>query len=212
MSDHKPSQRRRSSGEIEEIELNLLPFMNLMTLLIPFLLASVQFVTLAVIDSSLPAIGQPDPSKQKDKDEKPPLNLTIGITEEGFTVAGSAAVLGCENGGGDKDETCTAVPLRGDAAYCEETQCRGVPGCRPDAACPDFEALHKLVQQLKEVDEDGDGVPDYEEEQNVIIAPNAEIPYLTIVGVMDATRDYKPDGETEVKDLFPYVVIAGGVK
>ena len=205
MSDHKPSDRRRAT-ESEEIELNLLPFMNLMTLLIPFLLASAQFVTLAVIDSSLPAIGQPDPSKQKDKDEKPPLNLTIGITEEGFTVAGSAKVLGCSEGGGDKDDTCTAVPLTSDTAYCEDSQCRGVPGCRPDAA------LHKLVQQLKELDEDGDGVPDYEDEQNVIIAPNAEIPYLTLVGVMDATRDYKPEGETDKKDLFPYVVIAGGVK
>ncbi len=211
MSDHKPSDRRRNQT-VEEVELNLLPFMNLMTLLIPFLLASAQFVTLAVIDSSLPAIGQPDPSKQKDKDEKPPLNLTIGLTEEGFTVAGSAAVLGCEKGGGEKDDTCTSVPLRSDAAYCEETQCAGVQGCRPDPACPDYAALHTLVQRLKEVDEDGDGVPDYEDESNVIIAPNPEIPYATIVGVMDATRDYKPEGETERKDLFPYVVIAGGVK
>ena len=93
MSDHKPSDRRRGS-EDRDISLNLLPFMNLMTLLIPFLLMSAQFVTLAVIDSSLPAIGNPDPAKEKKEDEKPPLNLTVGITEEGFTVAGSAAVLG----------------------------------------------------------------------------------------------------------------------
>ena len=53
MSDHKPSDRRRSAGtSLEPPELNLLPFMNLMTLLIPFLLVSIQFVTLAVIDSS----------------------------------------------------------------------------------------------------------------------------------------------------------------
>ncbi len=211
MSDHKPSSRRRSFEE-EELELNLLPFMNLMTLLIPFLLASVQFVTLAVIDSSLPAIGAPDPSKQKDKDETPPLNLTIGVTDEGFTVAGSAAVLGCEKGGGDKDDTCTTVPKRADSNYCAETQCAGDPGCRPDPACHDFEELHKLVAQVKDFDGDGDGIPDYEDEQNVIIAPNAEIPYAVLVGVMDATRDFKPDGETERKDLFPYVVIAGGVK
>lgn len=211
MSDHKPSSRRRSSGE-EELELNLLPFMNLMTLLIPFLLASVQFVTLAVIDSSLPAIGAPDPSKQKDEDEKPPLNLTIGVTDEGFTVAGSAAVLGCEKGGGDKDDTCTTVPKRTDSNYCAETQCAGDPSCQPDAACHDFEELHKIIAQVKDFDGDGDGVPDYEDEQNVIIAPNAEIAYSVIVGVMDATRDFKPEGETDRKDLFPYVVIAGGVK
>ena len=61
----KPSDRRRSRTA-DEVSLNLLPFMNLMTLLIPFLLASIQFVSLAVIDSSLPAIGQPQPSDKKE--------------------------------------------------------------------------------------------------------------------------------------------------
>jgi len=212
MSDHKPSDRRRTSGGgIEEIDLNLLPFMNLMTLLIPFLLASVQFVTLAVIDSSLPAIGQPQPSDKKKEDEKPPLNLTVGITDEGFTVAGSAGVLGCKSGGGD-DDKCTVIPLKGDPAYCADTQCRGDSACRPDPACHDYKALHELIVQVKEFDGDGDGEFDYIEEQNVIIAPNADIAYSVLIGVMDATRDYKPEGAPERKDLFPYVVIAGGVK
>lgn len=209
MSDHKPSDRRRTSGGgIEEIDLNLLPFMNLMTLLIPFLLASVQFVTLAVIDSSLPAIGQPQPTDKKKEDEKPPLNLTVGITDEGFTVAGSAGVL---KGSGD-DKKGTTLPLKSDPTYCAETQCRGDSSCRPDPACHDFKALHELIVQVKEFDGDGDGEYDYKDEQNVIIAPNPDIPYNVLVGVMDATRDYKPEGATEREDLFPYVVIAGGVK
>lgn len=211
MSDHKPSDRRRSKPS-DEVELTLLPFMNLMTLLIPFLLASVQFVTLAVIDSSLPAIGQPKPSDSK-KDEKPPLNLTIGITDEGFTVAGSAGVLGCKGGGagGDEDK-CTTVPKRVDGSYCQETQCKGVPGCTADAACHDYKALRDLVIRVKELDDDGDGTPDYDEEKNVIIAPNPDIPYYVLVGVMDSTRDFTPAGSSDKKDLFPNVVIAGGVK
>jgi biopolymer transport protein TolR len=210
MSDHRPSDRKRATPE-GDIELNLLPFMNLMTLLIPFLLASVQFVTLAVIDSSLPAIGQPKPSDEKKKDEKPPLNLTVGITDEGFTVAGSAAVLGCKNGGGASDDACTTIPLTSNATYCSETQCRGVPGCSADPACHDYKALFELLVQVKDLDADSDGSPDYEEEKNVIIAPNADIPYYVLVAVMDATRDYKPEGG-EITDLFPNVVIAGGVK
>ncbi len=235
MSDHKPSDRRRTQ-DTEPPELNLLPFMNLMTLLIPFLLVSIQFVTLAVIDSSLPAIGQPNPSDQQDEDEDPPLNLTVGITDEGFTVAGSAAVLGCEKGaaaggpGGVSDDKCTTIPLISDASYCGETICRGDPKCVPNQVtpCHDAKALHELMVQLKEVDADGDGNADYDEPCdppdprpdgwappevcNVIIAPNPEIKYHTIVGVMDATRDYKKDGETERSPLFPYVVVAGGVK
>ena len=36
----------------EETPLDLVPIMNLVTILIPFLLMSAQFVTLAVIDST----------------------------------------------------------------------------------------------------------------------------------------------------------------
>ena len=136
MSDHKPSDRRRSSMSSTEVpELNLMPFMNLMTLLIPFLLASIQFVTLAVIDSSLPAIGQPQPTTEDDEDDKPPLNLTVGITTEGFTVAGSAAVLGCEKGaaaggpGGVSDDKCTTIPKTNETSYCAETVCKGDANC-----------------------------------------------------------------------------------
>ena len=257
MSDHKPSERRRSRAS-DDVHLNLLPFMNLMTLLIPFLLASIQFVSLAVIDSSLPAIGQPQPSPDKEKDETPPLNLTIGITDEGFTVAGSAKVLGCEKGGGPNDK-CTAVPLKNDTGYCGKTVCKGNPNCVPAnvTPCHDFTELKKLVIQVKKADGNGDGDPDYvkncsppegeapPEVCNVILAPNPEIPYGVLVGVMDATRSCRgqsdphlTDGEaaelcddtlvgdqavpgagdgagTSAKadrDLFPYVVVAGGVK
>ena len=251
----KPSDRRRSRTT-DEVNLNLLPFMNLMTLLIPFLLASIQFVSLAVIDSSLPAIGQPQPSDKKEKDETPPLNLTIGITDEGFTVAGSAKVLGCEKGGGANDK-CTAVPLKNDAGYCGETVCKGNPNCVPSnvTPCHDFAELKKLVIQVKKADGNGDGAPDYvkncnppegeapPEVCNVILAPDPDIPYGVLVGAMDATRSCRPKADyhltdTEAADLcdeslvadavpgasgegeeaspdrnlFPYVVIAGGVK
>ncbi|MEE2829546.1 MAG: biopolymer transporter ExbD [Myxococcota bacterium] len=256
MSDHKPSERRRARKQ-KDPELNLMPFMNLMTLLIPFLLASIQFVALAVIDSSLPAIGQPQPSDDKDKDETPPLNLTIGITDEGFTVAGSAKVLGCDKSpGGDKK--CTTVPLKNDVAYCNETFCRGDSNCVPPPSCHDFRELKKLVINVKKADGDGDGMPDYvkdcnaepaPEVCNVILAPNPDIPYGVLVGVMDATRSCRASSDAQLTDneartlcddqlkavadagsappadeeggaaedsgerhLFPYVVIAGGVK
>ena len=50
------SKRKRNE---EAEELNLVPIMNLVTILIPFLLMAAQFISLAVIDSTLPAIGPP---------------------------------------------------------------------------------------------------------------------------------------------------------
>lgn len=70
----------------EEAPLDLVPIMNLVTILIPFLLMSAQFVTLAVIDSTLPAIGPPQ-EVQEEPDE-PPLMLSIAVTDQGFTVLG----------------------------------------------------------------------------------------------------------------------------
>lgn len=202
---YKPSNRRRQGKSQEDIELNLLPFMNLMTLLIPFLLASAQFVTLAVIDSSLPAIGAPKTTDEQ-KDDKPPLNLTVGITSEGFTVAGSAAVLGGGTGGpgavADKS-TAPTIGKTSDDGYCRQSQCGGSLECQHETPCHDYKALKELVVQLKD---------EFPDEENVIIAPNADINYYILVGVMDATRDHKPEGASERELLFPNVVVAGGAK
>ncbi len=55
--------------------------MNLVTILIPFLLFSAQFVSLAVIDSTLPAIATTDPPDPE------ALDLAIHITADGYTVS-----------------------------------------------------------------------------------------------------------------------------
>jgi biopolymer transport protein ExbD len=193
--------RRRKE---EDVELMLMPFMNLMTLLIPFLLVSAQFVTLAVIDSSLPAIGAPKTTTDQ-KDDKPPLNLTVGITGEGFTVAGSASVLGGGTGGPNTVDTegGPTIGLTSSDSYCRKVQCGEDPACRHDTPCHDYKALQELVIRVKD---------DYPDEENVIIAPNADIQYHILIAVMDATRDHKPDGAEDREPLFPFVVVAGGAK
>ncbi len=86
MSPTTPVSLRRRSGT-GDAELSLLPFMNLMTLLIPFLLVSAHFVSLAVIDSSLPGIVVGEASTED------PLLLTVGITDDGFLLRGNAEGL-----------------------------------------------------------------------------------------------------------------------
>jgi hypothetical protein len=69
-------------------ELNVLPVMNLMAVLIPFLLMAAQFMSLSVIDTALPAVqeGTPDPAA-------PALNLWVRIDETGFQVSGTDPML-----------------------------------------------------------------------------------------------------------------------
>jgi biopolymer transport protein ExbD len=184
-------------------ELDLVPIMNLVTILIPFLLMAAQFVNYAVIDSTLPAIGPPTPiEEQEDEDE--PLNLSIFITDKGFTVAGSAAILKSEGGGEEGEE-------KGPTIACK------TPGCtysRDDGGAGeayDVEELRRLLTEIKD---------EYEDEQTVILVPEPDIPYEVLVLTMDASRenpeggegDEETDSQCRGRCLFPFVVIAGGVQ
>jgi biopolymer transport protein ExbD len=170
-------------------DLNLVPIMNLVTILIPFLLAASAFVTLAVIDSTLPAIGAP-PSEPPPEDEEPPLNLSIIITDAGFTVAGAEAVLG-NAAPEDGEDPGPTVPCTQD-------------GC-PDAETYDVKELTKLMNQIKDK---------YPDDENVILVPESDTQYEVIIMTMDATRNDKEtkgaDGKSRL--LFPNVVIAGGAE
>jgi biopolymer transport protein TolR len=87
---------RDHNEEIEEEagELNLVPYMDIVTNIIIFLLASVvNQVALGNINVSSPAISAGGGAAADTPPEKPPLNLTISVGASGFTVAASGGVL-----------------------------------------------------------------------------------------------------------------------
>src|SRR5690606_35525907 len=149
----------------------------------PFLLMATSFVSLAVIDKTLPAIGAPTVTQEEDDKEK--LNLTIAITDEGYQIGGADAVLE-STGEGDQPgypDPCTR------------------PGC-PTPDTYDTKELTRLLGQVKDR---------FEDEENVILVPEVQIPYEVLVLTMDATReDLANTSGGEPRLLFPYVVIAGG--
>ncbi len=101
--------KRRLSNDGEN--LNLVPIMNLVSILIPFLLVAAQFVNLAVLDTQLPGIADEDsipPSEDKRQ-------ISVAITSSGLTVLGADDILGVEEEGGFR------IPC---AESCEQ----GLPG------------------------------------------------------------------------------------
>jgi biopolymer transport protein ExbD len=191
----------KKRGDTAE-ELNLVPIMNLVTILIPFLLMAAQFVSYAVIDSTLPAISAQPSEPQEEPDEKP-LNLSIMITRDGFTVTGNHAEL-AKAGGGEEGES------KGSNVPCV------VPGCSYDsdggegpAEAYDVAGLRALLGRIKD---------DKPEEKTVILVPDSGVPYEVLVMAMDSTREDPDSSATKDSDgscmgrcLFPFVVIAGGV-
>jgi len=109
---NKPSGRAHR-GEEKVGDLNLTPIMNLIIILIPALLISAAFVQIAVINVSAPQIGSGVAEEKPDSEEKK-LNLTVAVTDKGFTVAGTGAVLG---GGEGAEEAGPTVPIKGDGTY-----------------------------------------------------------------------------------------------
>ena len=175
---------------IEEMEdLDLVPIMNLVTILIPFLLMASSFVSLAVIDSTLPAIGAPsEPSEPED--DKKPLNLSVAITSCGYTILGSGGQVGNAAGQvSDGESTCT-VPCK-------------VDGC----PTPDSYDAATLTERIAEIKDN------YPDEQNVILVPSSTTNYEVLVMTMDATRaDENNKVNGKARELFPFVVIAGGAQ
>jgi biopolymer transport protein ExbD len=88
---------RDHNEEIEEEagELNLVPYMDIVTNIIIFLLASVvNQVALGNVNVSVPSISAGGGASSEDTPpEKPPLNLTVSVGATGFTVAASGGVL-----------------------------------------------------------------------------------------------------------------------
>jgi len=78
------------------MDANITPMMNLMVVLIPLLLTSAEFVKLGVIELNLPpaAVGaDSELLSQLPQEERKNLDLTITITDRGFFISSSLAVL-----------------------------------------------------------------------------------------------------------------------
>jgi biopolymer transport protein TolR len=160
------AERERLEEESEETtELNLVPYLDIVTNILMFLIVTITtMLTVGNIEVLVPEYSQSQSVSQKKSDkDKPPLNLTVTITGKGFTVATSTGVL-FENNVPDKLPT---VPKNATGRY-------------------DFEGLQKVLVNLKRQND---------KEQQAILAANPDIQYETIIGTMDVLRagpDLKP--------------------
>jgi biopolymer transport protein ExbD len=176
----RPSQRR-AHRKAASTDLNLNPLLDVMTVLIPLLLANAQFAKIGVIDLDLPpaagASGVAGAAALPKETERT-LDLTVSITERGFYISSALAVLKGADGG-------PTIPREANDEY-------------------DFE---RLSQQLYEVKQKAGTV--FSDTESVIIQADKSIRYQILVNTMDAARSRRVDGKTVV--LFPNVALSAGV-
>lgn len=146
----------------EDGDMNMMPLMNIIMLLIPFLLMSSKFITIGVINTTLPKIAPPikKPLPRVERREKPSLKLTIAVTHTGFTL----------------------LTQRGRVSV----DCRSVHNKpQPTATIPKLEGVynyHKLKKCVTEIKR----IFPREERANLLVDP--KVIYQDLVKVMDTIR------------------------
>ena len=167
--------------------LNLVPIMNLVTILIPVLLMAIKSMELAVIDTTLPAIGKPTESTEEVPDKKP-LELKLAITNKGIKILGADDYL-YPGGRPVAVEGESSAP---DVACNSNDRCRGLEDYK-------WSELSDKLTQIKKGAKD-----DERDSENIVLIPEPSVKYEILVRVMDITRK---SGDTS---LFPKVSFAGG--
>ncbi len=82
-------------------DVNVIPFIDMLSVIIIFLIMVASFLNLGVVETSMPRSGDKQaqvaqPEKKEEKKER--LDLTIAITDRGFYVGGAGAILGARVG------------------------------------------------------------------------------------------------------------------
>lgn len=75
-------QRKRRGGDLD-VEIDMVPIMNMFLVLIPFLLASSSFLNLKAINTSIPVAAETSaPAEPEKKDKKPEIKITATVKLE----------------------------------------------------------------------------------------------------------------------------------
>lgn len=86
-----PLGRNRSTKE-RTAELDMVPMMNLFTVLVPVLLLAAVFANITVLELEIPPTGSGEAGVDR-APESTPLNLVVIVSEEGVTVGGNGGFL-----------------------------------------------------------------------------------------------------------------------
>lgn len=192
-------------GQEEEAELNLVPFMNMVVVIIPMLLLSVVFLKAGVINITSPKLSVGPPSEKKPEKKKKPLNLTVAVGDKGFRIGATGAILPPQGSCSKPGPTlCLADDSIDVEAKIEEARKAYEKGGR-EATRQGNKILQKAMQaydwmglynKLMEIKKK------YPDETVVKVSADPDIPYAFVVRVMDVVRYKLPEESYDNRKQF----------
>lgn len=189
-------KRRHSVGELEDV--NLVPIMSILVILIPMLIYAFTFFEVTVQSVAAPKMGT-GKAKEDSQDEKKPLNLTVIVKKDGFLLKYDEEVM---TGEGETELKKREFPPN------EQ---------HPEAYWDyDYPRLYNRLAAIKE---------QFPDEKTLNIGAEMNIPWSTLARTIDCARvklkggpfegddaglEYGKAGVVKIKDeeelLFPHVV------
>jgi len=200
MAARKPSDRRHG-GEDEVPELNLVPIMAIMVILIPMLIYMFTFHQIKVQRVMAPRRGTGAAKAKEEKKEKE-LNLTILIKKDkGFRLTWEQALM-------PETQSLPLIAMRKvDDKYCgdpnDQEQDPRAQGCWPRAEgclCFDFAALYNELVKKKEA---FSPAGKEKQEKRVNITADSSVTWEVVSRTMDAaTCRLEQDSYTEFESYI----------
>ena len=156
------SQQKELAPDEEGGELNVVPFLDIVTNVLMFVLATVSVTFTATIDTFPPKAGGAGARPPT----TPTLGLTILVVPDGFSVKarGGNVAPGCNDTGPGLAVGRTGKDAEGKPDY-------------------DYDQLKACAKKLKGAS------PDFKDETSVTISANPNIPYQVVISTMDAVRN-----------------------
>lgn len=192
-------RKRRGYGVGDLDDVNLIPIMSVIVILIPMLIYAFNFFEVTVQSVAAPKMGT-GKAKDKNEPEKKPLNLTILVSDQGFMLKYDEELMAGQEEPQIKKREFPADQAHGNQPYVDY----------------DFPTLHNRLAAMKSK---------FPDEKQVNIGAEMHIPWRIIARVIDSARleldgapfegdgamsEYQAAKPKKVKDeaqfLFPSVV------
>jgi len=153
-------QRRRKAGDLD-VEIDMVPIMNMFLVLIPFLLSSASFLNLKAINTSVPVQAETAaPSQPENKDKKPEIKITATVKLEPNRIRLEATSEELPEAKLKEMDALVSKDAKGEYLY------------------PELATALAKIRQL------------YPKSDTVILVPSEAILYDSIVKTMDVAREY----------------------
>ncbi len=148
--------------KIEEAEgLNLTPIMNMVLVLIPLMLLNVVFMTITVIEVTMPQRA----AGAAQNNGEPPKRLQLFISKQGFTIMEGTSIQVAKNG----------CPEGG------PTICLSNPEAELDTDKHDWLSLYNALMEIKMK-------PDWQDHEQIEIVADSSVNFGVLVKAMDISR------------------------